>query len=103
MTTTLGTFQELAQQAESLGLYPKVQPGDVFWVPNRILKRYTLSFQAMAEENFHAVVVVSVGSRKANARVMTSKVQRYWRDGVPYTPVAEVALGSITRFLWERP
>lgn len=92
MTTTLNTFKDLAQQAESLGLHPRVQPGDVFWVENRILKRYTLSFRHMTEENYHAVVVLSMGSRNANIRVMTSKVQRYRRDGLLIMPMPEVAL-----------
>jgi hypothetical protein len=103
MTTTLSTFNQLAQQAESLGLNPKVQPGDVFWVDNRILKRYTLSFRHMPDENNHAVVVLSVGSRNANIRVMTSKVQRYRRDGLLIMPMPEVALRRPGIILTRKP
>jgi hypothetical protein len=103
MTTTLSTFNQLAQQAKSLGLNPKVQPGDVFWVDNRILKRYTLSFRHMPDENNHAVVVLSVGSQNANTRVMTSKVQRYRRDGLLIMPMPEVALRRPGIILTRKP
>ena len=92
MTICLHSFKDLIQQSEALNLYPRVQPGDVFWVENRVLANHVLQFAECGDADFHAVVVMELLGDWADVRVMTTKVKGNKRNGVIYEPDEGVRL-----------
>ena len=91
MVTTLTNLNQLALNCETLGLRPKIQLGDIFWVANRFLRNKAFRVRD-SDDGYHAVIVASVHQHSVEVRILTSKVETYLDRGILYVPGSEARL-----------
>lgn len=101
MRTTLKGFKELARRSDALGLKPRSQPGDLYWVANRVIREENRRFWFAnnTDDHYHPVLVISMEGECANIRMLTSGVDRYKHRGMSYTPGPDAGLKDTSLIL----